>query len=145
MIIKKASQRIYFLGILKRTHTKSKLWNVYFTLIRSILEYAAPIFMAISKNLSSSLEKFQRKAHHIICDSLCVDVNCALSSLADRRVLLSARLFPNIMKNDASHPLAYLCLYVALQTSLCQLLIPFKKKLFVIQNIFIHNNITNIV
>lgn len=150
IVIKKASQRLYFLRILRGTHTKSELWNVYFTLIRSILEYAAPLFMAITKNVSSSLEKLQRRAHRIICGLHCVDVNCALSSLEDRRVLLSTRLFNNIMRNNVSHPLASLIKPHYSTRGSTNFSVPafntnFYKNQFVIQNIFIHNNITNIV
>jgi len=66
-ILKRASQRLYFLRILKKHFGKDKLWYIFFTLIRSLLEYAAPLFMCLPKSVDEWLEKLQRRAHRIMC------------------------------------------------------------------------------
>jgi hypothetical protein len=111
LILKRAAQRLYFLRVLKNIYTKEQLWKIFNSLIRSILEYAAPLFMDLPKYLCNDLEKIQRRAHRIICErpDLC---NCQIISLESRRVDLGLRLFRKACA--AGHPL--------------HLLIPVKRK-----------------
>ena len=90
-VVKKASQRLYFLRVTKPCLSKKELWKIYFAHIRSILEYGAPLFSSLSKNLSATIEKVQRRAHLIICGAHCRD--CSFATLSERRVELSSRLF----------------------------------------------------
>ena len=145
LVLKKASQRLYFLRILKRSHDIVDLWKVFFALIRSVLEYAAPIFMALPKNISEKIERIQRRAHRIICGDHCT--NCSLPTLADRRVILGTRLFNKIINSGDEHPIAgLLSSFYSTQCRNTKFIMPVinnntYKNTFVIQNIFIHNNI----
>jgi hypothetical protein len=100
-LIKRASQRLHFLRILKRLLPKEELWNIYYSLIRSLLGYACQLFINLPKNISKNLEHIQKRAHRIICGyNTC---SCNLSTLEERRRILSLRLFKNSMCKD--HPL----------------------------------------
>ena len=68
-IIKKASKRLYFLIQLKRANvSEGGLPRFYTTCIRSILDYAAPVFhYALPKYLLNELERLQKRALRIIC------------------------------------------------------------------------------
>ena len=68
-VLKRASQRLYFLRVLKKTHSKTELWLIYNIMIRSILEYASPLFMSLKKSLVKRIESLQKRAHRIICDA----------------------------------------------------------------------------
>ena len=107
-ILKRASQRLYFLRILKKHFGKDKLWYIFFTLIRSLLEYAAPLFMCLPKSVDEWLEKLQRRAHRIICGLSWTNdgdhCDCVIIKLKDRRIDLGMRLFDKIRRNF-SHPL----------------------------------------
>ena len=108
-ILRHTAQRLYFLRILKKHYQKDKLWPIYYTLLRSILEYAAPLFANLPKSICRDIEKIQKRAHRIICGiqrtNTCHD--CHIISLEDRRTYLAQRLFDKMIKND-SHPLANL-------------------------------------
>ena len=71
-VIKKASKRIYFLIELKRanvSHDDLKLF--YITCIRSILDYAAPVFhYSLPKYLMNEMERIQKRVMGIIFPDL---------------------------------------------------------------------------
>ena len=117
-VITKASQRLHFLRLLKKNLTKQQLWNVYNSLIRSLLEYAAPIFIALPSYLCDRLEKLQNRAHNIICGYTLNDnyhrernCDCVVKTLKDRRIDLSLKLFKSVINNEL-HPLAKLDILV---------------------------------
>ena len=106
-ILKRATQRLYFLRVLKTYYTKENLWKIFNTLIRSILEYAHPIFINLPTEISLNIESIQKRAHKIICGysnyKTCTD--CVLPLLKDRRTMLSLKLFKKITSNK-QHPLS---------------------------------------
>ena len=99
-ILTKANQRLYILRMLKRIMTKKELWNIYESLIRSILEYAAPMFVKLPKYLIKKLERNQKRAHNIICgyEHTC---ECIIANLEDRRLTIRNKLNNKIKKNKS--------------------------------------------
>ena len=67
-IIKKATTRLYFLKQLKRVGlSSSHLLHFYITVVRSVLEYCAPVWhYALTKAQSDSLEAVQKRVIHIV-------------------------------------------------------------------------------
>ena len=65
---KKAASRLYFLRCLKRSGLSSReLVTIYITMIRSVLEYACPVWSTcLTKELSDDLESIQERACRII-------------------------------------------------------------------------------
>ena len=82
-VIKPCSQRLRIIRILKSVLTNWSLILVYHSLITSLLLYAAPLFAWLPSRIEYMLDKFQRRAHRIICCGCC---NCtAFPSLASVR------------------------------------------------------------
>ena len=96
-----ASERLYQLTILRRCKASSEqLLQVYITQIRSVLEYACPVWHpGLTKEQCNSLESVQKRALRIILPG--VDYTNALEalnipSLEVRRKVLCEKLFKNI-------------------------------------------------
>ena len=97
-ICKKASQCIYLLRSLRKELTKKELVLVYNNLIRSVLEYNAPVFVGVNQTESAMLERIQRRCHRIICGNDCK--GSQFSPLSARRSISSQKLFMKIQKTD---------------------------------------------
>ena len=101
-IIKSCSQRLYIIRILKRVLPNQTLILVYHSLITSLLLYAAPLFSWLPCKIEHQLEKFQRRAHRLICSESCT---CAafppLASVRKKRAVT----FLICCENFKDHPL----------------------------------------
>ena len=112
-----ARVRARFLNMLYiSTHLRSAvapkdLIIFYITCIRSLLEYACPVFhRALPGYLSDDLERLQRRALRIIFPSLSYSgaiVESGLTTLYQRREEISQRTF-NELANDNEHKLYHL-------------------------------------
>ena len=71
-VIKKASKRLHFLVLLKRAKVPCEdLRLFYTTCIRSVLDYAVPVFhYSPPKYLTHELERIQKRALAIMCPGL---------------------------------------------------------------------------
>jgi len=104
-IINKATTRLYFPKQLKRAGLpNSHLVHFYITVIRSVIEYCAPLWhYALTKAQSESLGAVQKRAIHIAHNLirgipyLSTLFHANLDSLAARREDLSQRFFSVIM------------------------------------------------
>ena len=97
----KANQRFHLLRKLRSYLSPPELHETYLTLIRSLLEYACPVFFGINKKLNKKLERIDRRAHNIIypfCDPF--PCKCEKSAIKIRRQEISKRLFKRIQKDD---------------------------------------------
>ena len=97
-INKKASKRLYFLRRLKRSGLDSReLIVLYVSMIRSVLEYACPVWSTcLTVGLSDTLESIQRRAFHIIDSSLTYQEACVkfrMQTLKERREDICAKFF----------------------------------------------------
>ena len=67
-IVKKATKRLYSLRILRKAGVQeADLVRIYCSLIRSVLEYGAPVWSDLPGYLSNIIELVQRRALRIIC------------------------------------------------------------------------------
>ena len=66
-ILKCATLQLYILRVLKNVMSKLELWKVFNGLIRSLLEYALPLFLSLPKSACSNIETVLKRAHKIIC------------------------------------------------------------------------------
>ena len=94
-ITRSASRRLYPLRLL-RTMPKSVLLTAYNGLIRSLLEYCAPLFIGLTKKDSKKLRKIQKRFHKLMCGVDCVG-DC-LQDLDARREVHALRLFHKTLK-----------------------------------------------
>ena len=104
-IIKKANKRLYIINQLRKAgYSTKELVSVYCTLIRPILEYAAPVWSALSSCLASDIEMVQKRAMRAIFWPIKLCYNASLEAanflpLTERRAILSEKF---IAKNKHS-------------------------------------------
>ena len=95
---KKASKRLYFLRRLKRSGLDSReLIVLYVSMIRSVLEYACPVWSTcLTIGLSDTLESIQIRAFRIIDSSLSYEEACEkfqMQTLKERREEICKKFF----------------------------------------------------
>ena len=105
-ICSKASSRLYFLKLLKRSRVSiDDLLHYYSTIVRPVLEYACQVWHAsLTKEQSARIEKIQKRALRIIygCDSyehLCIVHS--IKKLELRRDELNKTFFKTVL-NDSN-------------------------------------------
>ena len=113
-ITKKAAKRLYFLVQLKRARVSQEdLCLFYTTCVRSVIDYAAPVFHhALPAYLSQELERVQKRAMRIKSPGIEYQQALALMSLptvAEHHHNIFTRTFESIM-NDPNHKLRKLLL-----------------------------------
>ena len=79
--------------------------QVYFSLLNSSLDYAAPLFLNATSKNHDNIERYIRRAHKIICDATCA--NECIPNLLKRKRQRSLAWFTNIVK-DPEHLLFHL-------------------------------------
>ena len=104
-IVKKASQRIYFLIVLKRSGVSpEQLVQIYNSIIRSVLEYAAQVWhISLTKKQSDTIEQVQKRVMNLIYPWLKYTEalqKSKIKTLAGRRRDLCQRFFNNVLKQD---------------------------------------------
>ena len=108
-ITKKASKKLYFLVQLKRARVSQEdLCHFYTTCVRSVTDYAAPVFHhTLPAYLSQELECVQKRAMRIISPGIEYQQALALRSLptvAEHHHNICTRTFESIM-DDPNHKL----------------------------------------
>ena len=83
--------------------SKQDMITVYNAILRSILEYCAPLFLGLTTVDSVRLEKVQKRFHRLLCGDLCR--SSCLVPLSDRRLRLSMKFLTKIRSdcNDILH------------------------------------------
>ena len=89
-IAKSASRRLFPLRLLRPHVDDSCLKKIYYGIMRSIIEYAAPLFVGLSKKESKKLDSLQKRFHKLLCGGSC-SKEC-LPPLSDRRRQLAINL-----------------------------------------------------
>ena len=109
--IKKTSKRLYFLRPLKRNGVSTSDLVRFYTCIRSVCDYAVPVFQSSLPNyLINDLEGLQKRALSIICPHLSYNESLAfldMDSLFDHHSFLCSSLFSKIL-DDEEHKLHHL-------------------------------------
>ena len=97
-IIKKCSRLLFAFRTIRLTVPSSKLKLLYFTLVRSVIEYCAPLLTGLSSFDSHRLECLQNRFHKLICSTKC-DTGC-LPPLSERRQQLTLNFLQRILRDD---------------------------------------------
>ena len=108
-IVKKASQRLYFLSQLKRAKIPTAdLVLFYITCVRSVVDYAVPVFhYSLPKYLIEELERIQKRATAISFPGISYNnaINIAkIPRLEDHHKNICTKLF-NEINNNKDHVL----------------------------------------
>ena len=106
-ICSKASKRLYALRLLKRNGVQSRdLQKVYCSFVRSILEYACPVWhSSLSILLSDQIEHIQKRALRIILPNMSYQESLSmlkLPTLTERRELLCMRFYKKNLCDTSS-------------------------------------------
>ena len=110
-ICKKASQRLYFITLLKRAGVlESDLITIYCSIVRSIMEYVAVIWHpGLTKDQSKMVEHVQKRAMRIIYPDSHYDnalVQANIKRLSVRRDEMCQNFFKELQCKD--HPLHHI-------------------------------------
>ncbi len=110
-IHKRASQKLYFLILLRRSGASAEdLYEIFTYRIRPTVEYAYPIWHTrLTKNQSKLLESIQKQTMNIIKPNMKYTETITLfkaTSLHERRTELCQRFFQGIL--NPKHKLHYL-------------------------------------
>ena len=106
-VIKKAAKRLYFLIQLKRARvSQNDLCLFYVTCVRSVIDYAAPVFhYSLPAYLMQELERIQKRAMRIICPGIEYQyalVLANLSTVAKHHNDICRRTFESICNDSGS-------------------------------------------
>jgi hypothetical protein len=101
-IVSRASSRLYALRILKPLVSPQNLITIYYSTVRSLLEYCSDLFIGLPGTLASSIDRLQRRAHYITCGTDCTCAN--FPELRARRLDHGTQLFRKALR-DYEHPL----------------------------------------
>ncbi|MEL7308202.1 MAG: reverse transcriptase family protein, partial [Pseudomonadota bacterium] len=98
-VIKTTAQRFYPLRILRPSLSNENLKIVYYSIVRSLLEYCAALFVGLSAADSKRLDRVQRRFHRLLCGGGCLEGNC-LQPLDERRPQIALSLLRAIMDEE---------------------------------------------
>ena len=70
-ILSRVCQRLFIIRCLKDVLSTKELVTVYHAIITSVILYASPTYGNLSMQLKLKLERFQRRAHRLICGRDC--------------------------------------------------------------------------
>jgi hypothetical protein len=93
-LVKLSSRRFYALRLLRPSLDKSQFRIVYDSLVLSVLNYCAPLFVGLGSCDSDRLEKLQKRFHRLLCGKHC-KLNC-LTSLKQRRETMALRFLQTV-------------------------------------------------
>ena len=100
-ICKRISKRLYVLRVLRSLFSHDELVDVFCSLIRSLMEYACPVFLNPGSGLDKKFIALCKRAYRVIHRSNEYDCsNCNLLNIVSRRKDLTLRLFTHALKND---------------------------------------------
>ena len=100
-VVKKASQRLYVLRVLKTLVGHDHLVLVFHGIIQSLLDYASPVFLNAGKKLDSLFYSICKRAYHIIHGSDATCSKCNFLCVYERRLMLSMKLFNQISLSES--------------------------------------------
>ena len=112
-IVKKANKRLYALRALKKSGlTITQLVQVYCSIVRSVLEYACPVWAALPKYLDDVIESVQKRALRIVLPNCHYDD--ALIQFGETRQSDSQISAPLSFKTSCNPVLVIFSLFVVL-------------------------------
>ena len=102
-VLKTVSRRLHIIRCMKSFVSTEELVQIYHALITSVFRYASPTFGLLPSTLLTKLERFQRRAHRLVCGrSVC---ECGrFPSLGDRFEDAAVELLLRAEAN-CNHPL----------------------------------------
>ena len=103
--IKKASKQFYALRIMRPICSKNQMNHIYHGLVKSLIEYACQVWVALPVHLLNKLRQFVTRCHRVMHG-----YECACNDIPEpsfRILQLATRLFKKA-ENNLDHPLHHL-------------------------------------
>jgi hypothetical protein len=97
-LVKKCSRLLFAFRLIRGKLGSDTLKRIYYSLVRSLIDYCAPVYVGLSATDANRLERIQSRFHRIICNPLCKE-SC-LVALDERRSTLSTRFLEKVMDSD---------------------------------------------
>ena len=94
-VVKKCCQRLYILRRMRSVTTDQQFIQIYVSLIRSLLEYASPAFIGLSKSDENRIQQVQKRC-------LKIKGQLDLATLTSRRTAMARRLFSSMAHSDTA-------------------------------------------
>jgi hypothetical protein len=101
-VVSKASRRLYVIRTLKPFMCNDDLKVIYNSLITSLIMYASPVYGRLNAKHLCKLERFQKRAHRLICGAGC---KCASFEPFEMRFRKACTDFLVKCENCPNHPL----------------------------------------
>ena len=101
-LLRSASKRLYTIRGLKKFVDSAEVITVYHAIITSLFTYASPVFGRLPVKLMSKLERFQKRAHKIICGLDCACTRFPLLSSRFEEIAVKLLLLAEV---NPLHPL----------------------------------------
>jgi hypothetical protein len=99
-ICSKISKRLYVLRVLKSVFSHDELVIVFYSIIRSLIEYACPVFLNPGSSLDNKFFVLCKRAYRIIHGTNTYDCQkCDMLNFVTRRKELTLRLFTEAFMN----------------------------------------------
>ena len=103
-VCKMARKKLYLLRKLRPLVSRNDLHLVYTSCVRSVIEYASPVFVGLNKTLSKKLEKIDRRAHRVMFHDEEFNCECGMDNIRLRRCQAAKKLF-KVATNKEDHML----------------------------------------
>lgn len=103
-ICSKASQRLYILRCIKHLVNKNELFNIFSSIILSIILYACPIFVKLDHCSRTIINRLLKRCHSLICNYDCTTDCKYFVNLESMIFKYATKTLLNIEK-DRDHPL----------------------------------------
>jgi hypothetical protein len=94
-IIKKCSRLLFAFRQIRGLFSAYNLKRLYFSLVLSVIDYCAPLYVGLSTTDANRLNRLQKRFHRVICGPSC-DKDC-LPPLEQRRLMLTMRFLNKVM------------------------------------------------
>ena len=104
-ILRLASQRLHLIRCLKNAISTHELIHIYHAVVTSLFLYASPAYGQLPATLRNKLERFQSRAHRIICGCSC---NCDRFPDMCSRLESTAKRLLQVAEEHEDHPLHHL-------------------------------------
>ena len=118
-LVRLTSKRFYALRLLRASLDKRQLKIVYSSLVLSVFDYCAPLFVGLPCCESDRLDRVQRRFHRLLCGKDCTS-DC-LISLRKRRETLTLSFFQKV-----SSPQHILHKFLPIKSSSGRYILPFR-------------------
>ena len=102
-VMSACATRLHPIRIMKRFFTHEDLWNIFHCTVESVMEYAAPLFGRLKRDIVDEMSSLYKRCKRIVCPPSCSCDNVPLD-IQSHRDRVALKLLHDAEVNE-SHPL----------------------------------------